>query len=378
MQDSHASFTEAMLRPGFFSDSPSGKEPLTSTEVTEPTVVNEVKASKSVSEIRNETLPPWIPFSDFPKQHNLIKPPLLVDGLLHQGTKMILAGAPKRGKTWAIMHLGISVATGTEFWGMETTQGGVLYLDFEITPCFAQDRLWSVLQSKGITAPPPAFKYWPLRGVCYEPETVLKVLEERLNEINDLKLLICDPIYKMAANIDENHSGSVTALLLTLEKFSERTGAAICFSHHFNKSAGDSNHMNNMSGSNSFSRDPDTILTLKAHSRHPEVTVVESTMRNLKSLAPFAIELQPPNFIRRDDIDLNETPRARNQNVSDEIVLKILKDAGSLSQNEWQNHAATLGLNKRQFESIAGKLRSSGEAIITQENGEYLWKPKQN
>lgn len=62
---------------------------------------------------------------------------------------------------------------------------------------------------------------------------------------------------------------------------------------------------------------------------------------------------------------MNETPRARNQNVSNEIVLKILKDAGSLSQDEWQNHAATLGLNKRQFESIAGKLRSSGEAIIT-------------
>jgi hypothetical protein len=47
-------------------------------------------------------------------------PEELVPGLLHMGTKGMLVGASKCGKTWLLMDLAISVATGTPFLRCET------------------------------------------------------------------------------------------------------------------------------------------------------------------------------------------------------------------------------------------------------------------
>ena len=43
----------------------------------------------------------------------------------------VLAGAPKRGKSWLALALGLAVASGSDFLGQKTQQGSVLYLDLE-------------------------------------------------------------------------------------------------------------------------------------------------------------------------------------------------------------------------------------------------------
>lgn len=53
-----------------------------------------------------------------------------VDGLIAQGVT-ILAGPPKTGKSWLVLDICMCVAKGEPLWGMETTQGKVLYLCLE-------------------------------------------------------------------------------------------------------------------------------------------------------------------------------------------------------------------------------------------------------
>jgi len=70
-------------------------------------------------------------------------PALLVEGLLHKGSKLVLGGGSKSMKTWTLLDLSICVATGTEWWGKKTKKGKVLYVNFEIQPAFFRERIVS-------------------------------------------------------------------------------------------------------------------------------------------------------------------------------------------------------------------------------------------
>src|SRR5689334_1020911 len=65
-------------------------------------------------------------------------PDEVIKGVLHKGCKGVLGGSSKSFKTWSLLDLGLSVASGTKWWGVETTQGKVLYVNFEIPSPFFQ------------------------------------------------------------------------------------------------------------------------------------------------------------------------------------------------------------------------------------------------
>ena len=57
-------------------------------------------------------------------------PKYIIPGMITHGIT-ILASPPKFGKSWMVLDMAISVATGTEFMGMETQRTGVIYLALE-------------------------------------------------------------------------------------------------------------------------------------------------------------------------------------------------------------------------------------------------------
>ena len=48
------------------------------------------------------------------------EPPQLVEGVLHQGAKMVLGGPSKARKSWCLIDLMLSVSTGAPWWGFPT------------------------------------------------------------------------------------------------------------------------------------------------------------------------------------------------------------------------------------------------------------------
>ena len=44
-------------------------------------------------------------------------PPQIIEGVLHQGCKMILGGTSKSNKSWCLLDLAMSVASGQPWWG---------------------------------------------------------------------------------------------------------------------------------------------------------------------------------------------------------------------------------------------------------------------
>jgi hypothetical protein len=72
--------------------------------------------------------------TDFPD------PPWLVDGLLPLGFT-ILAGPPKKGKSWFALELALSICMDGSFLGRKTTAGKVLYVAFEDGPTRMKNRM---------------------------------------------------------------------------------------------------------------------------------------------------------------------------------------------------------------------------------------------
>ena len=76
-------------------------------------------------------------------------PPLswAVPGLLPEGFG-ILSAAPKIGKSWLVLSLGLAVATGTAFLGVPVEQRPVLYLALEDSERRLQDRMRRILDGQ--------------------------------------------------------------------------------------------------------------------------------------------------------------------------------------------------------------------------------------
>ena len=59
-------------------------------------------------------------------------PKQVIEGVLHKGSKMIISGSSKAGKTLSLLHLGLAAANGSTWLGHRTATSKVIYLDFEL------------------------------------------------------------------------------------------------------------------------------------------------------------------------------------------------------------------------------------------------------
>lgn len=71
---------------------------------------------------------------------NLPPTKFIVKGLIPQDFH-ILAGQPKIGKSWLLLHLCLQVSKDEDFWNYETSKGTVLYLCLEDSYNIIQTRL---------------------------------------------------------------------------------------------------------------------------------------------------------------------------------------------------------------------------------------------
>jgi len=259
----------------------------------------------------------------------------VIEGCLHEGCKMIISGSSKAGKTWSLINLAIAASNGMPWLGMPVKQSKVLYLDFELKKYFGTDRIKRVAKAmfKGEIKPNHHLDYWPLRGHRTE---LLDLLTKIRVEKRNYDLIILDPYYKLATGIDENDAKAVGEIVNLIEDFSEETGAAIVFAHHFSKgNKSETDHIDRASGSGVFARDPDAILTLTAHEEE-EHLVLETTSRNCPFSPPKVLEFSSetfPLFQHKPELEakfrkpgqISTTQKKVNEALSDKF-LELLKD----------------------------------------------------
>ena len=80
----------------------------------------------------------------------ITKPTELVEGVLHKGTKGVLASVSKAGKTWLLLYMALCIATGRKFLRWNTTRGKVLFINLEIQTAFIKERLQTLMDRLGL------------------------------------------------------------------------------------------------------------------------------------------------------------------------------------------------------------------------------------
>ncbi len=188
--------------------------------------------------------------------------PSLIDGVLRQGHKMLLAGPSKAGKSFMLIELAISIAEGISWCGWTCARGKVLYVNLELDTASCLHRVRDVYEAKGIA--PDHLKnidIWNLRGKSVPMDKLAPKLIRRCKNKNYIAVII-DPIYKVITG-DENSADQMAHFCNQFDKVCTELGCATIYCHHHSKGeqAG-KRSMDRASGSGVFARDPDALIDM--------------------------------------------------------------------------------------------------------------------
>lgn len=188
--------------------------------------------------------------------------PPLIEGILREGHKMLIAGPSKAGKSFALIQLCISIAEGRPWFGFDCTQGKVLYVNLELDRASCLHRFKDVYEA--LEQQPTNIgniSIWNLRGKSLPMDQLAPKLIRRAQKRN-YKAIIIDPIYKVITG-DENSADQMANFCNQFDKVCTELKCAVIYCHHHSKgSQTGKRSMDRASGSGVFARDPDALLDL--------------------------------------------------------------------------------------------------------------------
>ncbi|MGN0585114.1 MAG: AAA family ATPase [Ruminococcus sp.] len=188
--------------------------------------------------------------------------PPLIEGVLRQGHKMLIAGPSKAGKSYALIEMSIAIAEGRRWLGWQCAKGRVLYVNLELDRASCLHRFKDVY--KALDIPPVhlgSIDIWNLRGVTEPMDKLAPKLIRRAKKRSYIAVII-DPIYKVITG-DENSADQMAHFCNQFDKVCTQLGCAVIYCHHHSKGAqGGKRSMDRASGSGVFARDPDALIDM--------------------------------------------------------------------------------------------------------------------
>ncbi|MBQ8884112.1 MAG: AAA family ATPase [Oscillospiraceae bacterium] len=209
----------------------------------------------------NDDLPDPESMSDIWDNLPELSPPL-IDGVLRQGHKMLIAGPSKAGKSYALIELCCALAEGKKWLGFNCTQGKVMYVNLELDDASCKHRFKDVYNALGWKPEHlDMIDIWNLRGRSVPMDKLAPKLIRRASKKNYIAIII-DPIYKVITG-DENSADQMAHFCNQFDKVCTELGCAVIYCHHHSKgNQGGKRSMDRVSGSGVFARDPDALIDL--------------------------------------------------------------------------------------------------------------------
>ncbi len=187
------------------------------------------------------------------------EPRWAVPGIIAEGVSL-LAGAPKVGKSWLSLALGISIAEGGKALEAIPVEGGpVLYLALEDTPRRLQDRMGKLLGGR------PAPKALTLATACPPlPQGGDEAISGWLDRNRDARMVIIDVFAKMRGTSAPGMSAydADYAAVSRIKRVADNYGVAVVCVHHVRKAAAE-DFLAEVSGTNGLAGAADATLVLK-------------------------------------------------------------------------------------------------------------------
>ena len=273
----------------------------------------------------NDDLPDFEGLSEVWDDMPELSPPL-IDNILRQGHKMLLAGASKAGKSYLLIELCIAIAEGQKWIQWQCAQGKVLYINLELDRASCLHRFKDVYDRLGIPANNLRnIDIWNLRGKSLPMDSLAPKLIRRAQK-KDYLAVIIDPIYKIITG-DENSADQMAHFCNQFDKVCTELGCSVIYCHHHSKgSQGQKKAMDRASGSGVFARDPDALIDLL------ELKMDEKTLLNARYSLQLS-EAQAEGLTAwQIDGTLREFPKFRPVNLFFNYPIHQVDEGGVLDE----------------------------------------------
>ncbi len=197
----------------------------------------------------------------------------LIDGFLKPGLA-ILAGSPKIGKSWMVLQLCLSVSKGETFWGMDTKESTVLYIDLEDSEQRMQERI--------VRSTEEASDKLKITFSCSQlGEGIADEIRNFVQEYPDASLVVIDTFQKIRMPLGQTSYAVDYAEISHLKRVADELNICILLVHHTRK-MGDSDCMNEISGTNGIAGSADTLMVLKKPKRTDRKAELYCTGRDIE------------------------------------------------------------------------------------------------
>ena len=199
----------------------------------------------------------------------------IVEGLLKPGLA-VLAGSPKIGKSWLVLHLCSQVSKGEPFFGMPTQESDVLYLALEDSKQRLQRRLLTIDDE------PSVRMHFALSSSKLNDELDLQ-LAQFLIKYPLTRLVVIDTFQMVRGSVGQMSYANDYADVSALKRLADDMHVCILLVHHTRKMS-DSDRFNEISGTNGIAGSADTLMVLTKEKRADRKAMLSCTGRDIDDL----------------------------------------------------------------------------------------------
>lgn len=321
--------------------------------------------------------PQYIPAVEMIQRNPELREPI-IEGLLRRGEVMNVIAPPKLRKSWMVLNLLLSVASGRDWLHFPTCPGRCLLIDNELHPQTLAKRIPRVMQVMGLELEDIADRLFveSLRGRLCD----IYGMGGYFNAIKPgtFDLIVLDAWYRFQPKgEDENSNAAICAAYNQLDRYAAQLACAFVVIHHASKGVQTGKAVTDVgAGAGAQARAADTHLILREHTT-PNAVVLEAAVRSWAPVEPISLRWEFPIWMTAPDLDptdlkkQNSSRRRRDQSrteakpeppwTADRFATEILT-AEPMTKAATLGRATEAGLKESRAKQLLAMAESAGLA----------------
>jgi hypothetical protein len=288
----------------------------------------------------------------------------VIKGILRHGDVANFVGGPKTRKSFLVMQLALSVASGTPFLCWPTIQHRVLLVDNELRPDDLARRMTAMAQAMGLDFANVAkqIDIMPLRGLLADVNTIR---DELCTIPGTYGLVIVDALYKaMPRDSEENSNSDMTRAYVVLDAIAETHDCGMAVVHHTSKGSQAGKSVSDIgAGAGAQSRSADAHIVLLPHD-DDDTIVLDAILRSLPPIEPFCLTFDYPLWRLAPDKDPERV--AEKQTVTLEDFLEVIPAEPSRKTEVLAHAKEVLGVSERRLAALLHEATLAHRLIVTE------------